>query len=498
MIPFGAWLPDQPDYRDEPSLIEALNVLPRPDGSYGPLGSLSSVGGALPARALGLASARALAGDRFTFAGTASHLYRLQVEGEWLQVSRSGGYSLEVGAFERPAFAQYGEYLIAAMGVGNALQSFNIDSGSQFADITGPRARHVAVVRDHAMLANTWDASQGERPDQVWFSAIGNPLSYPAIGSDAAKSVQSDRQVLPDGGHLQGIVSGIGGRDAAILGEHRIWTTQYVGSPIIFRFDPIEGARGCWSAGSIVPVGPVVYYLATDGWYVCDGAQSEPIGRGQVDEWFLRDLDGAYRAYIYGAYDTQRGVILWIYPGSGHNGGVPNKLIAFEPRTGRWSRGVVGADCMAPIFSVGYTLESLDALGYTLDELPFSLDAPIWKGGSPFVGVIDSTAHVLTTFGRSPLQADLTTNEFSGPNASRIWIDALRMYSDAENVSGAISYRDRVAGPLTTTSYVVQDEDFIDHLVACRYGRAKFRTPAGEVWTKASGYDARMRQEGLR
>lgn len=303
MTPFGPWLPDQPEYRDQPSLSEALNVFPRPDGSYGPICSLSAVSGALPSRALAVASARALTGDRLTFAATAEHLWRQSGAGEWLQVSRSGGYSLEIGAFERPEFTQYGEYLIAAMGLGDPLQYFNVESGSQFADITGPRALHAAVIRDHLMLANTWDASQGERPDQVWFSAIGNPLSFPAPGGDTAQSVQSDRQVLPDAGHLQGIVPGIGGRDGAIFGEHRIWTTQYVGAPIFFRFDPIEGARGCWAGGSIVPVGPVAYYLATDGFYVCNGAESIPIGRGRIDEWFLRDLDGAFRQYIYGAWD---------------------------------------------------------------------------------------------------------------------------------------------------------------------------------------------------
>jgi hypothetical protein len=293
-------------------------------------------------------------------------------------------------------------------------------------------------------------------------------------------------------------VPGIGGRDAAIFGESRIWTAQYAGPPAFFAFDPVEGARGCYSGGSIVAVGAIAYYLASDGWYAFDGTQSAPIGRGAVDQWFLADLDDTYRDYIYGAYDYLTGLVIWAYPGAGNNAGQPNRLLIYEPTTGRFSRGVLGCDVLAAVYTVGYSLDGLDALGYSIDTLPFSLDSRVWAGGAPFIGTIDNLSHRLGAFGTSPLQADLVTNEFSGPNGSRIWVDGMRVYGDLAAVSAGLSWRDTAAGTLTTTSYVAQEDDFIDHLVAARYARVNARIQAGTAWTKTPGFELRMRPEGLR
>jgi len=499
MTPLGPWYPDQPDYR-EPSLIEAKNMLPRDDGAYGPMPGLSAITGVLPARALGMGSSRSTAGIYGIFAGTASHLYQLQGDGSWLQVSKSGGYTLDVGNGDRPRGVQYGDRYISAMGISNPVQSFNVAGGSQFADLDAatPRALHIAVVREFIVLGNTWDTSQGFRPDQLWWSAFGNAASWPAPGSPSAQAVQSDRQILADGGHVQGIAAGIGGADAAVFGENRIWRMAYEGPPTIFRFDAVERARGCYASGSIVTVGKLAYYLSVDGWYVFDGVQSTPIGAGKVDRWFLADLDDSWRENIYAAADVDRHVIFWAYPGQGNSNGLPNRILAHNYVTGEWSRGDLALDCMAPLASVGYTLEGLDVLGYSLDTLPFSLDSRIWAGGGGYVGMVRASDHKLCAFSTSTMQADFTAAEISGPNGSRIWIDGARIYSDAPTVQTAIGWRDTAAGAINQTSYVTQDEDICDHLVATRYGRLYGRIPAGTVWTNTQGYELKTRPEGRR
>lgn len=499
MVPLGPWLPDQPEYRD-PSLIEARNILPRDDGSYGPMPALNAISNALPGRVLAADSSHSVDGVYGIFAFTATDAYQLLAAGIWLKVSKSGGYSLDVGIGDRPRCCQFGDRFIVAMGLGNPMQSFNTAGGSQFSDLSvdAPRAKFVNVVRDQIVVANTWSDSQGTRPDEVRWSAIGNPASWPLPGSSAAQAVLSDRQVLPDGGHLQGVAAGIGGADAAIFGETRVWRMAWEGPPTIYRFDPVERARGCYAAGSIITVGKLAYYLAVDGWYVFDGAESTPIGAGKVDRWFLADLDDSYREHIYAASDVDRHVILWAYPGQGNVQGVPNRVIAFNYVTGQWARGELAIDCMAPLASVGYTLEGLDALGYTLDNLPFSLDSRIWAGGGAYVGLIRSSDHKLCSFALTALQADWTCSEVSGQNGSRIWIDGSRIYSDASLVSTAIGWRDTIAGAVTDTPYIVQSEDVCDHLVACRYARLKGRIPAGASWSNIQGYELKMRPEGRR
>jgi hypothetical protein len=297
---------------------------------------------------------------------------------------------------------------------------------------------------------------------------------------------------------LQGIAAGIGGADAAIFGETRVWRMQYTGPPFIFQVDPVERARGCYASGSIVTVGKLAYYLSVDGWYVFDGTQSTPIGAGKIDRWFLADLDDNYRENIYSAADVDRHVLLWAYPGQGNSNGLCNRILAHNYVTGEWSRGDLPLDCMVPLASVGYTLEGLDALGYSLDTLPFSLDSRIWAGGGAYVGMVRSSDRKLCSFSTDTMQADISAAEVSGQNGSRIWIDAMRAYGDATTLSTAIDWRDTAAGTLNAGPYITQEDDVCDHLVACRFARPKIRIPAGAVWSQIQGYELKTRPEGRR
>jgi hypothetical protein len=170
----------------------------------------------------------------------------------------------------------------------------------------------------------------------------------------------------------------------------------------------------------------------------------------------------------------------------------------FSWATGNWARGELTIDALESLVGIGYTLEGLDSLGYTLDTLPFSLDSRVWAGGGAYVGVM-SDEHKLGLFAGDNLQADFTTAEWSGQNGSRFWMDNARIYSDCLTAQGAIDHRDTIAQILpTTTGYQVQDEDQLPVLVAARYGRLKGRLPAGATWTAVQGYDISMRPEGRR
>jgi hypothetical protein len=501
LIPFGKWTPDQPPYGPQ-SLIEAKNVTPREDGQYGPLYALASIAEALPQRVLTVTGSRTTGGTHAVFAATAAAIYRLNPTGSWTDVSKTNGYALSVDDGERHESGQYGDDLILTMGPNTPIQKITIagGGGSQFADLSAdaPKARHLAVVNEFIMVGNTNDSSQGERPDQVWWGAAGDPSSWPIPGTAAAVAVRSDRQVLADGGHIQGILAGIGGAAAAIFGEKRIWRCDTIGAPLQFGFTPVQLGRGVYAPGSLVSDGQLAFFLSEDGFYAFDGTTCTPIGSGSVDRYFLNDLDDSQRDWIYAAVDVTAKVVTWAYPGQGNIGGLPNKLLMFNRVSGQWTRGEMELDCLGPLASVGYTLEGLDALPYTLDTLPVSLDSRLWVGGGAYIGLVQSSDHRLGQYGSSPLQADFECADTSGPNGSRVWIDGMRIYTDAASVFGAIGWRDRISDDPTMTSYVLQDEDFIDQLVACRYGRPFGRIPAGTVWTYAQGYDFSIRQEGRR
>ncbi len=90
MIPFGEYLPDQADL-DNPGVVTAKNVLPYARG-FGPVPALSAYSSALTARGQGAFSCEDKAGTAYNFAGDATKLYSLALDGTWSNVTtRPGG-----------------------------------------------------------------------------------------------------------------------------------------------------------------------------------------------------------------------------------------------------------------------------------------------------------------------------------------------------------------------------------------------------------------------
>lgn len=499
MIGLGEWTPDQPDYRG-PGLTTATNILPREDGAYGPFGSLTAFSGALPTACLGLGAGKSNAGDYLTFAGTATRLYRLLSDNTWSDVSNPTLYSLT--GDDRWQFAVFGNTFVAAGGVDEDMQSYDLTSSTQFAGLSGtaPRARYIAVIGNFLMAANTWDGSDGYLRNRVWWSGIGNAASWPTPGSDAAATVQSGRAELRDGGDIMGIVPGVLGADGAIFGESRIWRVNYNGPPTVFQFDVLERSRGVYAAGSIASVdGKAVIFLNEDGWYMLDGDRARPIGAGKIDRWFLNDLDDSARARMWSASIPDRKVILWAYPGVGSPSGLCNRILAYNWVSDRWTVVEQTTEMIGNARSPGYTLEALDSLGFTLDELPFSLDSRVWAGGGPIVGIFNSS-HVLCQASGDNLEANLKTNEFSGPvGAARMFVSGVLPYTDADGITAAIDVKHSEFDTATTSSFRSPGADRIVPLRhPARRASIRFRVNAGETWNVIQGYDLKAKPEGYR
>jgi hypothetical protein len=347
-------------------------------------------------------------------------------------------------------------------------------------------------------LAGTYNATQGNRPAQIWWSAKADPASFPEVGTDDAISVQSSSRDIPDGGDIQGILAGIGGADGAIFGENRIWRAQYVGPREIFQIDPVERNRGVYAAGSLSQVGRIAYYLAEDGWFAFDGVQSTPIGSAKWDQYFLDDLDDANKAYLWSAVDTNSKSIMCAYPGAGNSGGIPNRIFVINYQTGNASIIEVETEVFVTLASQGYTLESLSLIYPNLELVPFSLDSRAWAGGGAFIGGAD-TSHQLGQFNGATLQADLTTSEWSSPDHNRIFINGVRPICDATNVEVAISHREEMGQDtaLTTTAYTTRAANRIcPHTVSTRYARTLLRFPAGETWTSTQAVQFDVQPDG--
>lgn len=489
MVPFGEWLPDQPDYENAGATV-AKNVIPETKGSYGPVSDLSAVTDALSARCQGAFSSRLdTSGATSVFAGDATKLYKAS-SAAFSDVSQTA-VTYNCPSTENWEFTQYGSRVIA-VNINDNPQSFVLGTSSEFADLGGspPKARHVQSIRDWVFLGNVTDY-----PYRIRWSAIDDPTDWPTIGSADAASKQSDQQDFPNGGWVQAILGGVGGVDGVIFQDYVIRRIVYEGGNTVFGFYEVERARGTPAPNSVVNAdGDTAFYLGEDGFYAFNGRESLPIGAQKIDGWFFNDLDQSFFERIIGAADAIGKRVWWIYPSGNAAGGIPDSAVIFNWDLGRWSYARFDSEWLFQNLSAGYTLDSLDNLGYTLDSLPLSLDARAWTGGRLLLSAFN-TSHKQALFNGTPLAATMETGEFGGP--SRIMVRGIRPYVDGGTSTVTLRTRDTPTGSLTDTGPNSVDGDGQAHFsVSARYARARVSIAAGGSWNHAQGIDADYVEDG--
>lgn len=500
VIPFAEWTPDLPEHGN--GLVTCRNVISRTPESYGPMPGLAPYGSMLSRRCQGAFTARDTSGDIHIFAGDAHDLYRLTAAStNWENVSRSGGQpDYAVGAEEKWQFAQYGSRVVAT-NLTDEIQSYVLGQDAAFSalSVEAPRARYASVVREFLMVANTSDPTDGNRPERVWWSANGDPTNWPAPGTSAAAAAESDFQdLVGDGGWVQGIVGGLGNADVAIVQERALWRGLYVGPPLIFQFDKVEGARGTPAPNSIVQLGGVFAYLGEDGFYLFDGTQSVPIGANKIDKTFFNDIDQTYYSRMSATVDPINKVFYWAYAGAGHSNGDPNRLLAYNWTTQRWSLIEATVEHLFRAGTFGANLDAADTLGYTVDTSPFGPDSRFWAGGRSILAAFD-TQHRLNFFSGSNLAATLETGDLDLGEGRRVFVSGVRLITDGGAPTARIGYRDTPGGALAYTPTTIAAADgYCPQRISARFARLRLDMPAGSSFTHIKGFEPRLRPEGLR
>jgi hypothetical protein len=195
IVPIGEWLPDLPAYAN-PGATVAENVYPRTKSSYGPMPTPAVYSGALGARCQGSLAFLDKTAATHVFAGDATKLYRLTAGSTaFADVSRTAGGAYATGSALDPAaptipfwcITPFGERIIAT-NYADAPQTFLVGTDSNFSLLSSaaPNHRFGAVIRDFYMAGYTSDPSNGVLPRRVWWSALGNPLSWPTPARPAA------------------------------------------------------------------------------------------------------------------------------------------------------------------------------------------------------------------------------------------------------------------------------------------------------------------------
>ncbi len=403
---FGPFLPDLP-VTNNPGVIEAKNVLPV-DMFYRAYMPMNGSGTVLSARPRGGISALDTAGNASLYVGTLAGLWVRDGSG-W--DDRSGAtYTTATNDYWR--FAQF-EELVIGTNYADVPQAIEAGDSADFDDLaltgTAPFARQIGVVGQHVVMGDTNDGVNGVVPYRIQWCRIGDPTEWPIPATADALAKQAGEQFLPSS---RGAVRGIFGNDqfGIVLQKTGITRMTYVGGDLVYQFDEYESTRGAEYPNASVQVGDSVYFIAADGFYATNGVSVVPIGAGKFDQFFLASVNTGYKDRVYGGLDKQRNLIYWIYPVAGSVAGRPNRVIAYNYREDRISWAEDQAECLIAGLTSGTTLDALDAMFPSIEDVTPSLDDPIWQGGNALLLGFNST-YQLGSFTGEPGEATIETPE---------------------------------------------------------------------------------------
>lgn len=415
-IPFPEWTPDLPMLRN-PGATVATNCVPAAIG-YEDFPSLTAYSSALDARCRGTFSAKANDATDYTFAADNVKLYALAANA-FSDASKTAGYTTlsDAGHWE---FVKFGNEVIASS-FQNPLQVIGLGNAS-FSDLATstlkPKFRHLAAVRDFVMGGYSNDATDGDRISRVWWCAIDDSNDW-----DPDNATQCDWQDFPEG--HGGVMKVVGGEYASIFFEESIYRLTYEGSDTIFRSDQVVKDRGTIASGSVIKVGRFTYFLGNDGWYIFDGTDAAPIGRNKIDKTFLNDFDRARKHLMSAAYDPQRSLLMWAYPGAG-NGGVNNRILAYRTDLQKFSLIETNTEALVTYHRTpGETVDGANYGNLALDAVEIAVDDPSLTGGTLLMAAFDGD-HKLAYFSGPSLTATVETGEAQPFMPQRTFVNAIR------------------------------------------------------------------------
>jgi len=472
VLPVAEWVPDAAPLGN-PGSSQIVNAVPGAT-SYEPFPSFSAVTDAVDAYPRGAITAIANDLNVYSYAGDEEKLYALSSD-SWSDASKTGGYS--TGSGEIWEFVRWKNKILATNFSDNPQQ---ITMGaSNFSDLTTAfKARHVAVVRDFVVFGNTSDTTDGARIDRVRWSAINDETDY-----TVSPTTGSDFRDLNAGGKIQKI---IGGEFGVIVSERSTWRMSFTGAPTWFQIDEVLPGIGTLSPGSVTRLGDAVYFLSENGFIALQsGTQATYIGAGRVDKFIREDLDANFLHRISSVADPGAGRIAWAYPGPGNTDGRPNRIIIFDTKLNKWALIIQDVELLWRGAASGFTLEDLDGVSASIDDLEVSLDSSQWKGGAPEFAAFNSS-RISGFFTGPPLTAVIETKETEIHAGHTTLLNGFRPLIDGGTVTARVKSRARQSDtPDVTGTLSMRPTGRITSRVRDRYHRIEM-TISGP-WSHAVG-----------
>lgn len=427
IIPVTDWVPDAAPLGN-PGSVQITNAIPGRN-SYKPMPSFSALTDALGARARGAIDVRDRTGNVYQFAGDVDTLYELSGT-SWSDVSLGGGYS--TGTEESWEFVKWKDQVLAT-NFTDEIQTITL-GGSNFADLTSDfRCRHIAVIQNHVVVGNTNDATDGDRPDRIRWSAFEDETDWtvsPVTGADFRDLKGEAVQKI------------FGGEYGVIFSNQSTYRMDYIGAPQWFQIVETLPGVGLVGPGAAARIGDHTFAWTTQGFVaIQDGTGFAPIGAGRVDEWAFKDLDDSYLTRLSCVADPRSGRVFWAYPGSGNTDGRPNKILCYDKHLDKWSLIEQELELLWAAGGVSTTLEQLDSINSNLDLLPVSLDSSQWKGDAVLILAAFDSTFTHGFFQGMPMEATIDTRETELNAGYRTMLSSFRPLVDGGSVTAQVCSR---------------------------------------------------------
>lgn len=490
MIPFGPFEPSRARYAASTSII---NCLPKADG-WGPWPGLAILSEALAAMPLGMVLVRTFSGAYDIYAGTTTKLYKLDTTSTpyaWTDVSRLSGGDYSVTTGYRWSFHQFGTYLYAANGT-DVLQRIHVGSGTNFDASPGspPIAQFVSSAGDFLVLGRISGA-----PNRVQWSTFNNAELW-TVGTRGASY-----QDLNTGNEVMAVLSAETG--AIVVQRNAIQSMSLVlDATAAFRFDVLNPSRGTIAPYSVVNIGAGQFaYLSEQGFHM--NVEGQAIGDERVDDWFLnRTADRDKMAEIVGWLDPFNKVVLWRFQKIDGD----MAILGYNYRLDRWCYSDTAVVDIAALATPGLTIDGLDDLFDTIDDIDIPHNSRIFTGGRPTLAGFNENFE-LGWFSGDNLAATLETAQVQLTPPDRAFLSEARVVTDAPpgslfspgftlkvgtaNIIGAEPTWGSAVTPFASTGICHFRSPALMH-------KFRLEIDAGTAWSTATAVDSRAVPEGRR
>ena len=456
-IEIGEWMPDA-YLSKEGIMTDVINLIPSTEGYSGVKSFKPSTNplpdfdpdACYPTNAKSFIRANK---EIVTVVGTDHNLYLRRGSSGWANVSKKEDSYTQSDS--RWKFVLFGDLLIAT-NYADPVQCLDLSKPTAvFEDLAknAPKARDLAIVNEFLVLVSTSDQYDGERPQRLWWSPIGDPRG----DWTPNQTTMCDYQDIFTGSFITGVV---GGEDALILLHDALVRMSFVGSPVVFQFQTVTDSFGNVGYCTYADTEGSVFFLSSAGFKQYMNGSVESIGLGKVDNFVISDTLGQVIKEAIACVDIRNNCVWWAYrdktTAAPQDMRLTTRAVVYHYPSKRWGKLHDRIACFCSTDTKGYTLDELDEISTNVDLLPYSLDSEAWRGGVPVLTGFSSDGRFGYFLG--PLyDAELTTGNFPLDEAhGRTFLRRVRPRVDgtATEMQVAVSGTQEELDPRAFTSYV--------------------------------------------